>query len=192
VELKDWLARMPSVDEARPSHCPGCGAASRPVGGPLVLYGHGCRERQVRGPLEPGGPPSVVTIRLRRYLCRACGAVATVAPRGTVCKRLYSAAAIALALVLWAVEGMPESEVRQRVCPWAGDPYGATTGWTALRRWARAAREGRLFPGVRRAPEGWSLRRVAERVATTLAALAPPPSGGPLSAQAFRGAARAG
>jgi hypothetical protein len=134
----------------------------------------------------------VVSIRLRRYLCRACGAVATVAPRGSVCKRLYSAAAIALALALWAVEGMPESQVRQRVCPWGRDAYAATVGWTALRRWARAARAGRLFPGVRRAPEDWTLRRVAERVATTLAALAPPLQGGPLAAQAFFGAARAG
>ena len=52
--------------------------------------------------------------------------------------------------------------------------------------------EGRLFPAVRPAPDGWGPRRVAERAATTLAALAPPSTDGPLEALAFLGAARAG
>lgn len=183
---------MPSVDEVRPSHCPGCGAASRPVGAPLGLHGHGSRERQLRGPLEPGGPPVLVLIRLRRYLCRGCGTVVTVAPRTAVRKRLFTAAAIGLALALWAVVRLPEAEVRRRVSPLACIGSAAAAGWTALTRWTRAISEGRLFPAVRFAPDGWSPRRVAERAATTLAALAPPSAGVPLEALAFLGAARAG
>ena len=185
------MERMPTVDEVRPSHCPGCGAASRPVGAPLVLHGHGSRERQFRGPLEAGGPPVQVLIRLRRYRCRGCGATVTVAPRSAVRKRLFTAAAIGLALALWAVLGMSAKQVRKRVSPWACVGNAAAVGWMALTRWTQAIQEGRLFPAVRAAPGGWSPRQVAERAATTLAALAPPAQAA-LEVLAFLGAARAG
>jgi hypothetical protein len=133
-----------------------------------------------------------VSIQLRRYRCRACGAVVTVAPRAVVCKRLYSAAAIGLALALWAVGRMSAREVRQRVSPWTCVGYAAAAGWTTLGRWAQAVLERRLFPAVRLVPEGWSPRKVAERVATTLAAMALPSSDGSLPELAFLGAARAG
>jgi hypothetical protein len=64
--LKRWLARRPTAEEARPAQCPCCGVASRPVGQALTLHGHGKRERQVRGPLELGGAPKLVTLLLRR------------------------------------------------------------------------------------------------------------------------------
>ena len=115
----------------------------------------------------------------------------TVAPRTAVRKRLFTAAAMGLALALWAVAQVPEAKVRERVSPWACVGSAAAVGWTALKRWVQAIEEGRLFPALRGAPEGWSPRRVAERAATTLAALAPP-SDAPLEALAFLGAARAG
>jgi hypothetical protein len=118
--------------------------------------------------------------------------VATVAPRTAARKRLFTAAAIALALALWAVVRLPEAEVRQRVSPLAHVGSAAAAGWKALKRWTEAVGEGRLFPAVRPAPDGWSPRRVAERAAMTLAALAPPSAGASPEASAFFGAARAG
>lgn len=44
VGIKAWIAKTPCVDEVRPAHCAGCGAASRPVGERVVLHGHGLRE----------------------------------------------------------------------------------------------------------------------------------------------------
>jgi hypothetical protein len=115
----------------------------------------------------------------------------TVAPRTAVRKRLFTAAAIGLALALWAMAQLPEAKVRERVSPWACVGSAAAAGWTALKRWVRAIQEGRLFAAVRPAPGNWSPRRVAERAATTLAALASP-SNVPMEALAFLGAARAG
>jgi hypothetical protein len=133
-----------------------------------------------------------VLIHLRRYQCRTCKTVVTVGPRTAVRKRLFTAAAIGLGLALWAVRKMPEVMVRQRVSPWRCMGYAAARGWRTLKRWAQAIDEGRLFPTVRPAPEGWSWRQVAERAATTLAALAPPSLGAPVEELAFLGAARAG
>lgn len=116
----------------------------------------------------------------------------TVAPRTAVRKRLFTAAAIGLALALWAVVRLPAARVRQRVNPWAHVGSAAAAGWSALARWTEAIAEGRLFPAVRPAPSDWGPRRVAERAATTLAALAPPSIDEPLEARAFFGAARAG
>ena len=83
--INSWLHQMPSVEEARPSQCPDCDEPSRPVGAPLNIQGHGQRERQVRGPLEPDGLPVQVVLMLRRYLCQRCGATMTVGPKG--CRR---------------------------------------------------------------------------------------------------------
>jgi ferredoxin len=192
VELKCWMKQTPSVEEVRPSHCPGCGLSSRPVGEGLLLHGHGTRERQVRGPLEPDGEPQLVVIEVRRYLCRGCGLAMTVVPRATVHKRLYSAAAIALALALWTLAQMPEATVRERISPWKViSPTNAPVMWTTLKRWARAIRHRRLFPSLKPAPPDWTLRRVAERAAMGLSARAPPSPGETLWAQAFAGAAHA-
>lgn len=101
IDFKTWLARVPSVDEVRPGQCPRCAAASRPVGRGLQIGGHGLRDRQSRGPLGPLGDPVEVTLRVRRYLFRLCRAVIVVVPLGVIAGRLFAAAAIALALVLF-------------------------------------------------------------------------------------------
>lgn len=116
-----------------------CGQASRPVGSKLGLHGHGLRDRQVRGPLDPDGPPTWVVIACRRYECTRCGAVLTVVPCGIAPRRHYGHAAIAMALALWAIVGESVAEVRRRVCAWRVSD-GSSARWPALKRWARAAR----------------------------------------------------
>jgi hypothetical protein len=131
----------------------------------------------------------VIGILARRYRCQSCGAVIVVLPRGVIRRRLYSAGAIAIALALWAVTGLAPAAVRARVSPHRIVGPTAAEGWASLRRWARSVRGGRLFPVVRTLPTGSSLRQVAARTATTLAAFASGPEGLPIESAAFVGAA---
>lgn len=94
---------MPSVEVVRPGHCPRCGAASRPLGGPVVLHGHGVRPRQLWGPAEPDARPELMVVKQRRYKCTACGKAVTVGPSEALAGRLYTASAIALALALYGL-----------------------------------------------------------------------------------------
>jgi hypothetical protein len=173
LSINTWLAHPPSAEEARPSHCPACGDASRPTGRHLVLHGHGQRERQLRGPPSPDAAPAVLLVKLRRYVCVACGAVITVAPRLVARGRLYSAAAIGMALALWGSAKLCAREVRRRVSPHRYLGANAAQGWAALSRWAGAVAAGTLLTGIRASPEEWPWRKVAERVAQTLASLGP-------------------
>lgn len=176
----------PSVEAARPDHCPVCATPSRPTGDRLAVRGHGLRRRQPSGPQEPDGPPTSVVVLARRYRCVVCRAVIVVVPCELLPRRQYSACAIGLAVALYGVAHLHAADVRQRVSTWEAD---RAVGWITLRRWLRSVRAGGLFPGIRRCPAEWTLRQVAERTATTLAAWAPPSlSGLPLPAQAFHGA----
>jgi DNA-directed RNA polymerase subunit RPC12/RpoP len=139
----------------------------------LVLHGHGLRERQVRGPLECWGRPKTVIIAARRYQCQRCSAVILVVPRGIIRGRLFSAPAIAWALWLFGMEGLPPSRVRKAVSPWQTAGWTAAAGWAQLKRWVRDVRHGRLFGGLPSAAGG-GVRTVAERVTTALGAKAPP------------------
>jgi len=130
----------------------------------------------------------LVGILLRRYLCRSCGAVAVVGPRGLVRRRLYSAGAIALAFALYGVAELAPAEVRRRVSPLRIVGPTAAAGWASLRRWSRAVRTRRLFPSVRALPAVATARQVAARAATTLAAYAPSSAKVPLESAAFLGA----
>ncbi len=176
------------MDEVRPGRCPCCAAPSRPAGGLLGLHGHGLRERHQWGPAEPGGTAEVIGVLLRRYLCRSCGAVVAVGPRGIAPGRLYAAGAMALALALWGCGGQPAAVVRRQVSPFTVVGATAAAGWASLRRWSRAVRAGQLFPAVRALPAGARLRQVAARAATTLAACAPASGGLPIESAAFLGA----
>jgi hypothetical protein len=188
LDVKAWHAHPPSVAAVRPGQCPQCGAASRPVGRGLGLWGHGVRRRQVRGPLAVDGPPVLVEIQARRYRCRGCGAIVLVVPRGLVARRVFTASAIALALALFGVEAWPLPRVRAAVNPWTILGATAAAGWLAVRRWVRAVRQGRLFPRVRLDPADRTARQVAARTAHLLAALGPPLGGAALRAQVFAGA----
>jgi hypothetical protein len=176
------------VDEVRPGRCPVCDAPSRPAGGALGLHGHGRRERDQWGPSDAGGVARIVGILIRRYRCQPCGSVIVVVPRGVLRRRLYSAGAIAFALALWGEADLAPAEVRRRVGPLAIVGATAAGGWASLRRWSRAVRAGRLFPIVRALPTVATLRQVAARTATTLAAYAPGSRALAIDAAAFLGA----
>lgn len=185
--VKLW-EKLPTVSEVRPAHCPSCQAASAPLGERLVLHGHGVRERQLWGPVEPGGPPQLRIGYVRRYRCTKCGATPTVAPAEVLTGRLYTAAAIAWALALYGLEKLAASAVRTRVSPMGVVGATAAVGWLTLRRWCRDVLASRLFRGVRRV-DG-TAREVAAAAAASLSAyvlpsLEPPP----LSVRAFHGAA---
>jgi hypothetical protein len=180
LDVKGWRASPPSVESARPGMCVVCGAASRPVGGGLGLHGHGFRDRQVRGPLDPEGTPTWIVLACRRYTCTGCDAVLIVVPRGIAPRRHYGHAAIAMALALWAIVGEPVAEVRRRVCAWRITDESSTR-WPALERWARAARDA---IGDASLP----LVAAAARAAQSAIGRAPPQSrGAPRWAQAFAG-----
>lgn len=157
-----------------------CGEASRPVGGGLGMHGHGLRDRQVRGPLDPEGPPTWVVIACRRYTCTACDAILTVVPRGIAPRRHYGFAAISMALALWAIVEAPIAEVRRRVCA-SRLTVECPTRWPALERWARAARDTLDDATL-------SLVAAAGRAAQIALGRAPPDlRGAPQWAQAFAG-----
>lgn len=184
VTIKSWIAQTPSVDEVRPAHCAGCGAASQPVGGRLVVHGQGVMQRQVRGVLEVDAEPGVVVVAVRRYECQRCGAVMTVVPAGMLARRLYSASSIALALYLWVALGEPDRVVRERICAWRVRGRSGR-GWAQLYRWARGA--GRVFV----LPRMTGAIDDAMRVLVTLRALAPVSlSAAAIAVQIFEGAAR--
>lgn len=111
-----------------------------------------------------------------------------VVPSGVLFRRLYSAGAIAIALALYGVSRLAPAEVRSRVSPLRITGATAAAGWASLRRWARAVRATRLFEFVRSLPPEATLREVAGRAATTLAACAPATGGLELDSAAFLGA----
>lgn len=188
VSVKCWLREMPSVAAVRPTCCPVCKAASTPVGGLIVVQGHGKRERQAWGPVVPRGQPELQVVMVRRYHCVACGAVTTVAPSETLTKRLYTASAVGWALALFALLLSPRA-IRELVSPWRiwGTPEASR--WQTMQRWAGAAAAGRLFSAVPALPGDWPARKVAARVAALLSAYTlPSPEPPPLDVQAFHGA----
>lgn len=157
---------MPEVAAVRPAECPGCGHPGARASGLITLVGHGLRERTVLGPLASGGATECVTLKLRRYRCRDCGAVVVSAPKGILKGMLYSAMAVALALSLWSVEGLAGWRVRQRVSPRGEtDDYTRWHGWRSLSRWARRAEEW----WTRLHPTGGTAVERALSVATQLA-----------------------
>ncbi len=186
VDVNTWRAQTPDVDVVRPGRCPRCGAAGRPLGGPLGMVGHGLRRRQVRGPSRAGAEPEMVELDVRRYRCRSCEHTVTVVPRGVVGRRHYRASAIALACWLWSFGGLSLGHTRAQVAPGRTDE----PGWAAVRRWLRAVGAGRLFASVRASPDGFTPRQRAERLAATMMALAPSSSGSPQE-RLFAGAALA-
>lgn len=184
LNVKNWLQRPPTVEEARPGRCPGCDAAGRPIGGPVGLHGHGLRDRQVRGPLAVDVAATETVIACRRYRCTACGAVVTVVPCGIEPRRHYGRAAICMALALWSLAGWSMLAVRHQVGTWQG---ATATTWRTLRRWASAAGSGAWSWCP--AATGLAPRAAAARAAQIAAGRAPPATPGPIWEQAYAGGA---
>ena len=172
LDVKSWFASIPSVAAVRPSYCLGCGVASQPVGGGVVVQGHGLRDRELQGPLEVGGDPVTVVVWVRRYRCIQCCAVMLVVPKGMGRQRQYSLCAIALALALFA-DGVPVADVRSRTSAWRLAGPDVAGHWTSLRRWVFAASRGELFAGIRAPPTLRPLRKQAEVVADQLVGRSP-------------------
>lgn len=191
VDVKIWVRDFPSVAAVRPAHCSCCGAASCPYGQPIVLRGHGIRQRQVRGPLEATREPEVLVIAVRRYRCVRCGGITTVFPRGVARRQYYSASAIGLALLHFGHQMAPMRQIRQRVSPWRVS-FESPSQWSSLSRWLKAIEAGQLFEQVRPAAPGSPARLRAERAASMLLSLAPAAlAGASLDEQVFAGAALA-
>lgn len=112
----------------------------------------------------------------------------TVVPREVLTKRLYSSAAIGMCMALFGVCAMSLSAMRALVSPFTTVGATAVTGWSSVLRWIDAVRLGRLFEVVRAVPPGWPRRKAAERIATTLAAYAPPSAALDAVTAAFVGA----
>lgn len=167
------MMEVPSVSACRPSHCWKCGVGQRRDDSRgLNLYGHGLRERTVLGALAVGEPAATHTLRVRRYLCRLCGAVTTVGPWDLLPGWLYSLVAVVLVLVRWAC-GEPVAALRAQLAGTPQHGFGEPGQWASLRRWARLAVSGQLFTGLSCSLTG-TLRTRAERVVQNLADAAPP------------------
>lgn len=188
-DVNAWRAFPPAVDAVRPTHCPGCGAASRVLGESLTLHGHGRRTRQVRGPLDADGDPRERVVLVRRYRCTRCRTVVTVVPCDVLPRRHYGAAAIALAFALFGVLGLSAALVRRAISTWRIVGVAAR-GWRSLAAWIDAAVDGTLWKDARAGPPGATRRAHAHRLAMSLAGHAPSATGGTFAHQACVGAAR--
>lgn len=168
LDVKSWAYSPPGIDDARPAVCPCCDAPAI-TEGRVTLHGHGLRRRQWWGMADADTGAEHGEVVLRRYRCRRCTAVLMVGPTGMLARRRYTALAIVIALWLWAVEHWTDRQTRARVSPWPRGGMCRPERWTTLRRWAAAARDGRLWSWVR-GEESWTLRQCAERAAHILAA----------------------
>lgn len=186
IDVKSWVASLPSVSDVRPARCIACHVASRVVGERLAVHGHGTVLRQVRGPPTADGKPEVVVVLARRYECQRCSAVMTVAPRGVLHRMWYAASVIGLALFLYGVEGQSARAVRARLSTWPALD-ASTPGWPALRRWI--ARSSSLWRLVRPPLPNASTRQHAERAAMELVTHAQ--VAGEATLRVFDGAVRA-
>ena len=134
----------PPIDAARPRFCPGCGvpAGSR---GALNLSGHGARSHEV---VVPGDTPTLVTVWVRRFLCRRCNRTCSVLPPGCLPRHLYTLGAIVMAWFLAAEspvgDGLDDEAVYDRVGVdrrASGQEPGRAgrRRWRSLRRWLHPA-----------------------------------------------------
>jgi hypothetical protein len=118
----------PSLNLLRPLFCVLCGQAARNEHGVLQLVGHGMYDRQVRGLTEG----SWIVIRIRRFLCLACGRTMSLMPDWLHPWRWYAGTVIVEALYRHCILG-------ETVCSIGalfGRPEDATE-WKSLHRWQK-------------------------------------------------------
>lgn len=141
------------------------------MGDSLVLHGHGLRPRTVI--VRADGRSVLTEIAARRYVCRACDAVALVVPADVARRCLYTLTLIAAALASWSHGGLAAHAVRAAFS--AFSVLGAAaTGWPSLKRWTGMVTQ--LWP--RLGEVGSHAPRVTSgRITAKLAAFAIVPSG---------------
>lgn len=188
ISVKSWTQNPPSVSAVRPSHCPACGAASRPVGEALGLHGHGLRSRLIEHSEGREQRAQLTEVQVRRYACQHCFAIVMSVPSVVLRAMRYSASTIALGLGLWSHGGCSARAVRAAVSSARVLGASAAAGWASLRRWSRAA--PRLFPKLPAGPPATTPRVAAGRVISGLSALSLWPTGAVI-ADACAGAERA-
>ncbi len=120
------VLRLPSADCSRPHACPDCQAAAG-YPGAWNLIGHGTYSRRVRL-----GGGRAVTIRVRRFLCLACGHTTSLLPDSVYPRRHYAGTAILVALVHALLLRVSPAQVRKMFC---SSSVPAMRGWRALGRW---------------------------------------------------------
>lgn len=174
IDVKSWACSPPSCDAVRPTHCRACSRASRELGRPLAIVGHGLRARKVEGPHEPGEDATDVEILCRRYQCTACDAILVVVPRGVGRTLRYSLHAIAYALALWGYVRATAAQARAATSAAKARGFTSPEQWSSLRRWTSGAKS--IFGSSAPSTTG-SLRERAARLATWLASHAPLASG---------------
>ena len=130
--LIEYADRLPSVEDLRPSSCPGCGRLARDdLGSRLGIVGHGTYERLVLGLSSWAVAQPVV--KIRRYLCLECKQTTSVLPDVLYPRRLYGAWVILEAVLLAVVTRKTAGEIRRLF----SDDEVETPGWRSLRRWRR-------------------------------------------------------
>ena len=120
-------ARLPTVEELRPSSCPLCSELAFSPGKRLGIVGHGTYQRQVLGVIDAA--QAAITL-VRRYLCRGCERTINILSDHLHPRRWYSGGAILEALRLHLLDGLSEREIRER--------FGIAVdseSWRTLRRW---------------------------------------------------------
>lgn len=160
------------MEAARPSHCRHCRKPAR-RGDRIRIQGHGQRQRRLRGPSSPQGPPEFRIATVRRYRCSDCKTTMSVSPRGLAKRYRYSLPAIVTALLLWALHYRPAHEVRAKTSPLPNFGLNQFQRWPSLLRWARCATA--LF-GLSEpiASDSMTHRQAAERIAHLVLATGPP------------------
>ena len=141
--------------------------------GRVNLHGNGTRVRPILGPAALGEEPQVDEVLTRRYECQPCRAVMVVGPRGLVPGYLYSAMAIALALLLWGAMRRQDAQVRAAISVQQLAGTSRPERWSTLPRWAKDAASGRIWATIELDASG-PPRELAERVARILCARAGP------------------
>jgi hypothetical protein len=150
----------------------------------LQVVGHGLRDRQLRGCLDADDAPASITIRARRYQCRACGAVITVVPVGVAARRHFGAGTLGLAVALVG-QGYRARQIRDRL---GGLGAPEVHGWVTLRRWTVALVGGVLLPRLGALPLAAPRARAARAAAIIATYALPSLSSASLARQAFEGA----
>ena len=175
ISVKSWTENLPSVAAVRPSHCPACGGASRPVGESLGLHGHGLRSRLIEHSEGPGQRAQLTTVMVRRYLCQLSAAVVMSVPAAVLRAMRYSASTVALALGLWSHGGRSARAVRASVSSAVVVGATAASGWASLQRWSRSSQQ--RFPKLPAWPPPAAPRAAAACLVSALSALSVWPTG---------------